>query len=128
MRKKAIDNIAFKKWLDALGKAWIDRDPIAASNLCSKDVVYFEDPFLPPLKGREAVKKVWLDVPTTQKDIRFTYKVITTSKDLEIAEWNASFTRMPTNTKAELKGIYLVKLNKDGLCNEFHQWWNSKTK
>jgi len=118
---------SFSKWLDALGKAWISRNPIAASDLCSKNVIYFEDPFLSPLQGREAVKKIWLDVPTTQKDVKFSYKIISISEDFGIAEWDASFTRIPANTEAELKGIYLVKLDNNGLCTEFHQWWNSKS-
>jgi hypothetical protein len=117
----------FEKWLNALGEAWIHRDPAAASNLCSENVIYYEDPFLPPLKGREAVKKIWLDVPTTQKGIKFVYKIITVSEDLGIAEWSASFIRVPSNTKAKLRGIYLVKLNSKGLCAEFHQWWNNKS-
>jgi len=122
-----MDSKAFEKWLDALGKAWIDRDPAAASSLCSENVIYYEDPFLPPLNGREAVKKIWLEVPTTQKDIEFTYKVITTSGNLAIAEWSASFIRILNNSKAELRGVYLVKLDNNGLCEEFHQWWNSKS-
>lgn len=122
-----MNNKSFSKWLDNLGKAWILKDPDAASNLCSDDVVYFEDPFLPPLKGKNAVKKVWLDVPTSQKDIKFKYKILTVTPDLGVARWAASFTRVPVNTKAELEGIYLVKLDKTGLCKEFHQWWNSKS-
>ncbi len=117
----------FEKWLDDLGKAWISKSPVAASKLCSEDVTYFEDPFLPPLKGKDAVKKVWLDVPTSQKDIKFKYKILTVTHELGIARWTASFTRVPANTKTELEGIYFVKLDKTGLCEEFHQWWNSKS-
>lgn len=118
----------FKKWLNALGKAWVSKNPDAASKLCSKNVVYYEDPFLPPLKGRDAVKKIWLDVPISQKDVKFTYEIIATTDDLGVAQWTGSFIRVPENTKAELKGIYLVKLDNEGLCKEFHQWWNNKSK
>lgn len=121
-----MDNETFKKWLEALGKAWINRDPVAASKLCSEDVLYFEDPFLPPSKGREAVKKIWLEVPTSQTDVKFNYEILVVNSDAGVAKWSASFTRIPANTKAELEGVYLVKLDDTGLCKEFHQWWNSK--
>lgn len=117
----------FEKWLDNLGKAWISKSPDAASNLCSEDVIYFENPFLPPLKGKDAVKKVWLEVPPGQKDINFKYEILAVTSELGIARWTATFIRVPANTKAELEGIYLVKLDSAGLCKEFHQWWNSKS-
>ena len=116
----------FSKWLDDLGKAWISKSPEAASNLCSENVVYFENPFLAPLKGKQAVKKVWLEVPTGQKDINYKYEILVVTSEFGVARWMASFIRVPANTKTELEGIYLVKLDSEGLCKEFHQWWNSK--
>lgn len=116
----------FNDWLCRLGDAWIARDPDAAANLCSEDVTYYEDPFMPPLRGRAAVKEVWLEVPKAQKDIKFKFETITVTDNVGVGRWWASFTRLPSEKKAELDGIYVVTLDEAGLCTEFHQWWNSK--
>jgi hypothetical protein len=122
-----ITNKLFEDWLDGLGKAWVNKDPVAASNLCSKNVIYYEDPFLPPLTNRDQVKNMWSEVPNSQKNIKYSYEIISIIQNMCITEWSASFTRIPSNTPAKLKGIYLVKLDSDGLCEEFHQWWNTNS-
>lgn len=116
----------FKKWFDSLSRAWIARNPGMVASLCAENVAYYEDPFQKPLRGRSAVRKVWKEVPRSQKDIHFTYLILGISGNMGIAHWSASFTRIPIEVKAELDGIFTVILNKEGLCKEFHQWWNSK--
>jgi len=118
----------FERWLDALGKAWINRDPRAAANLCAKSVLYFETPFGNPLKSRAEVEKVWDEIPNSHKNIEFTYEVLTISENLCIAHWTASFTRILSGKRETWDGIYSVKLNENGLCSEFHQWWVIKPK
>lgn len=39
-----------------------------------------------------------------------------------------SFTRLPSGIRDTLNGAYIVKLNDDGLCKEFHRWWVVKPK
>ncbi|NTU74308.1 nuclear transport factor 2 family protein [Candidatus Roizmanbacteria bacterium] len=114
---------AFESWLKALGKAWIDRDPKAAAAICAESVLYYETPFDPPLRSRNEVEKIWQEVPASQKDIEFSYEILSVDEVLGIARWNASFTRVPSEKRDTLDGIFTVKLDNLGLCKEFHQWW-----
>ncbi len=114
---------SFKKWLDALGQAWINRDPKAAADICAENVLYFETPFDKPLKSKKEIEVIWQEVPATQKDIEFDYEIISVNKEVGIAKWRASFTRLPSATRDTLDGIYMVKLDNNGQCKEFHQWW-----
>jgi len=118
---------SFKKWLDALGRAWTMRDPKAAANLYCEDVLYYETPFSPPLKSKKEIERIWEDVPRSQKDIHFSYDILTVNNDLGIAHWKASFMKLPSNKKVELDGIFVIKLDNDGLCKEFRQWWVVKS-
>jgi ketosteroid isomerase-like protein len=118
-----IYKVLFRRWFDALGKAWTNQDPKAAADICTNDVVYYETPFGDPLRSKTEVEQVWKDVPRSQKDIDFNYEVLTINGDLGIAHWRASFTRIPSGIKVTLDGIFTVKLNKNGLCKEFRQWW-----
>ncbi len=118
----------FKHWLDALEKAWINRDPKAAADICANDVLYYETPFDSPLKSKEEVEQLWKDVPKSQKDISFKYEILSITAKIGIAHWQASFTRVPSMIRDTLDGIFLVKLDENGFCKEFHQWWVVKPK
>jgi len=119
--------VLFERWLDALGNAWINRDPRAAANLCANDVLYFETPFSNPLRSKAEVEKVWDEVPNSHKDVEFTYEILTINENLCVAHWTASFTRISSGKRETWDGIYTVKLDKNGLCKEFHQWWVTKS-
>lgn len=121
-----MNNSLFAKWLDQLGKAWVLRDPDMAASLCAENVLYYEDPFQNPYKGRTAVRKIWTEVPKTQKDITFTYDVVSVFDHLGIAHWSASYTKISNGERILLDGVFFVKLNEQGLCQEFHMWWNKK--
>lgn len=97
-----------------------------AAGLCADDVLYYEDPFQDPYKGRTAVRNLWEEVPKTQKDITFTYEVISVLGQLGIAHWSASYTKIFSGERVVLDGVFFVKLNEKGLCQEFHMWWNRK--
>lgn len=116
----------FKTWLELLGKAWREKNPTAAMNLCAENVIYYEEPFKEPFHGKQEVYDIWEEVPNFQKDIEFDYEILAVTEAIGVAKWHATFTRLPSMEKAELEGIYSVKLNEDSLCTEFHQWWNSK--
>lgn len=122
-----MNSSVFTKWLELLGKAWITRDPDIAASICAKNVVYYEDPFQKPLKGRPAVRKIWEEVPKTQKNISFTYDIITVYNQTGIAHWSASYTSVSSGTRETLDGVFIVTLDKKGLCEEFRMWWNTKT-
>jgi hypothetical protein len=114
---------SFKSWLNALGQAWITRDPKAAANICAENVLYFETPFDKPLTSKKEIEEIWLEVPNSQKDIEFNYEIVSVNQEIGVAKWRASFTRLPLGIRDTLDGIYIAKLDNDGLCKEFHQWW-----
>ena len=122
MNEKTLNN-----WLKTLGEAWVTRNPEMIGSICAEDVKYYEHPFEEPRLGRDAVVAEWQSVPNSQKDITFDYDVIGIASDIGIAHWRASFTRMPSEKKDTLDGIFTVKLDENGLCTEFHMWWVTKS-
>lgn len=123
-----MNHSSFKHWLDALGQAWITRNPKAAAEICAENVLYFETPFDKPLTSKKEIEKIWQEVPESQKDIEFSYEIINVNQKIGVAKWRASFTRLPSGIRDTLVGVYFVKLDKNGLCKEFHQWWVAKPK
>lgn len=112
-------------WLENLKIAWETKDPQKVKNLCAENVLYYETPFSKPL-NRDEVLKEWQSVPKSQKDIRVTYDILSFENNKGIAHWSAAFTRIPSDEKVYLDGIFLITLNEENLCTEFHQWWNAE--
>jgi len=121
MTKKQLDN-----WLNKLGKAWEERDPQKAASLFTRDVVYYESPFEKPCSSWKEVLNLWLEVPKNQKNIKFGYEVIMVLRNLGLAHWTASYSKIADNTEKHLDGVFLVSLNTKGLCTFFKQWEMTK--
>jgi hypothetical protein len=114
------------EWFDKLGKAWEQKNPQAVLELFDDNFQYFETPFMIPYTKKEEILKLWQDVPLSQKDITCSIDLLSYDINTATAHWNASFTRIKTNKKAQLDGIFLIKLNEKNLCTLFKQWWVSK--
>jgi hypothetical protein len=116
----------FESWFAKLGKAWEEKDPQTLPSLFAREFEYYETPFGKPYTTKEGLIKLWEEVPTSQKDIKFDFDILSISKNTAVARWHASFTRIKQNKKAVLDGIFLVKLNDKGLATLFRQWWVAK--
>jgi len=62
----------------------------------TEDAAYQETPFDEPLRGRSAIFEYWSDVPRSQDRIRFGYEILAVTEDMGIAQWWASFVRIPS--------------------------------
>jgi ketosteroid isomerase-like protein len=119
-----MDQTKFTDWLDAYKRAWETRDPEAAANLFTANANYHETPFEDPVRGREGIRDYWSDVTRYQEGIEFSYEVLAITETGGIAHWHSGFTRLTSNSAVELDGIFLVKLDADGKCTEFREWWH----
>lgn len=115
----------FDKWLRRLRNAWEKRNPDIAVDLCGEKFLWHETPFDEPLKTKEQLLREWENV-LNQENISVSYEILSINKNVGIAHWSATFTRIPSKENATLDGIFKITLNKQGKCTEFHQWYNSK--
>lgn len=121
-----MDEIMFRSWLDAYGRAWQDRDPRAAAGLYAEDGTYQVTPFLEPMRGRGAIRAYWDEVTATEKDVRFEYEILVATERLGIAHWRASFERTPPGLKTKLDGVFLIELDAGGKCTSLREWWHKQ--
>ena len=119
-----MDRSTFEHWLDAYKWAWEDRNPEAAADLFTADAAYHETPFEAPARGREGILDYWSDATRYQEGIEFSHEVLAATEDTGIAHWHCRFTRLTSNSAVELDGIFLVKLDANGKCIEFREWWH----
>lgn len=114
----------FDFWLEAYGRAWENRDPAAAAELFSEDATYRETPFDEPARGREAIFEYWARATAGQEGVRFGHEVLMVDGDMGVARWRAAFKRIRSGTPVELDGILVVRMDADGTCAEFREWWH----
>jgi hypothetical protein len=116
----------FINWLEKMGEAWIERDPQKAANLFSKDVEYYESVFDSPCGSWNEVLNLWKVVPINQNQVTFNFEIIALAKDFAVANFKVTRVILPTNKKQAIDGIFIIKLNNEGLCNYFKQWRSVK--
>lgn len=114
---------SFTTWVQTLGHAWETGDAQAAGQLFADDVSYREDRFGEPMRGRDAVIAYWEDVPRTQADIRFGYRVLAVTGDTGIAHWWCSFKRISSGVPVKLDGVFVATFDAQGQCLTFEEWW-----
>jgi ketosteroid isomerase-like protein len=121
-----VDETMLRNWLEAYGRAWQERNPLAAAELYAEDGTYQVTPFLEPIRGREAIRAYWQEVTATEKDISFSYEILAATERFGIARWRASFERTPPGLKTKLDGIFLIELDASRKCSSLQEWWHKQ--
>jgi hypothetical protein len=66
---------------------------------------------------------------STQGDVQFGHEPLAITPDGRgIARWWVSSEELGEDAVEENEGIFLVTLDEDGLCTDFREWWNSRTR
>lgn len=120
----ASDDEALRKWVEAYGRAWVERDPEAAGALFSETAEYHESPFEEPFRGREGIERYWREATSTQRDVEFSFEILSSGSQSGIAHWSAGFTRIASGARLKLDGILVLTFGQDGLCTELREWWH----
>jgi len=121
-----MDFATYQRWLTDLGKAWMALDSKNAVNLFSSDVEYYESAMSSPCKNWDTVFDLWKLVSVNQKDVAFEFDILAISDKLCVANWRVKRTMLPQSTSQEIDGIFVLKLNDEGLCNYLKQWRSVK--
>ncbi len=114
----------FINWMQRLGAAWENRDAETAANLFSADVCYRENPFDPPLQGREAAQRYWREMLAEQQDITFSFEVLAVTPGRAVVNWRVSYSDTSTQRQAIVDGVSVGTFNSKGLCERWLEWWH----
>ena len=113
----------FANWLDGYGRASVDHDARAASELFSPDARYYETPFADPLIGREAIYRYWSAAAQASTEVQFAYQILAVSRTVGVARWQARMGRR-SGKLTLLDGVLAAEFDEQGLCSLFREWWH----
>ncbi len=116
----------FRAWLDAYGAAWRDGDAQATIELFSDDAVYYENPFEDPMAGLDAIRQYSEGAGESQRDVRFQYEAMAVADSKGLAQWQATFVRIPSGNHVELDGFLMAEFDDAGKCSVFREWWHRR--
>jgi SnoaL-like domain len=116
---------ALEGWLESYGRAWQARDPIVFSELFTATAEYYWEPFREPQRGRHAIASAVGAAFSGQSDVRFRFRLLTDSAAPYVAHWTCEFIRISTGRHTTVDGIFVMRFNDQGQCEEFREWWHS---
>lgn len=115
-----------ESWLKGYEEAWETLDADKAALLFTEDATYQEDPYKVPYQGRESIHQYWTTVTADQKDVDFTFEVLSAMGSMGIAHWHSEFIQPSTGSTIILDGIFILEFSQEGLCQNLKEWWHFK--
>lgn len=112
-------NAFIKSFMDS----WKNLEGVKTCELMAKDLIgYYETPIDPPLTRNEDVKKLWEIVPLNQKDITYTYDILSENEEHCLFHFTMTRTMVPSGLIQNIDGVCEIKLNDENLLTFFKQW------
>ena len=106
-----------KEWFEEMRQIWLNKKPDLIDGLLAADVQYYENPFDPPLTKIADIVSVWQEIKE-QNIERIDIDILHEDKNIGMATWRFKHVNQPEHT-----GSYFLKLDTQGKCLEFRQWW-----
>ena len=124
--QQGLTNAKLESWLKDYEEAWETLDANKAAQLFTKDATYQDDPYKDPHQGREGIHQYWSTVTADQKDVDFTFEVLSVAGDTGIVHWHSEFTQVSSGSTIILDGIFVLDFSQQGLCQSLKEWWHLK--
>jgi len=115
-----------QRFLAQYREAWESRDPDLASNLFTRDAHYWENPFGPPIVGREAIRAYWKAATEKQEDIHFSVRNFFSQKFALAIDWKCAYRSLPSGERRELAGMMIADFY-GGQVRTFRECWLRRT-
>lgn len=104
--------------------AWEEGNPDLIKKIFTQNATYRVDPFTKKLiRGLRAITEYWAQVPKYQRNVRFVYGPVFHMGDSRWgAEWKASYTKIETRGRIQLRGVLFCELKGDKISSFWEYW------
>jgi ketosteroid isomerase-like protein len=111
--------------IDEFGRGWSKARVEILMSVFAPDAVFQETPFAEPLRGQEAVRGYWADVPLHQSEITFTSGEIFTVGPWFATEFKCTFRRRRTGEWVDARGAIFCETNGEKIT-EMRMYWDRR--
>jgi len=109
--------------VDAFGAGWSGANVDQIISVFSPEAVFVETPFSDPLKGTQAIRRWWLDVPYSQSEVTFSSGEIYAAGPWFSTEFKCVFRRKRTGEWVDARGAMFCE-TQGGLVSEMRLYWH----
>jgi ketosteroid isomerase-like protein len=109
--------------IDTFGQGWSRGDVDLLLSVFADDMVFVETPFSEPLRGAEAVRRYWLEVPLHQSEIAFSSGEIFSAGAWFSTEFKCVFRRKRTGEWVDARGAIFCETD-GGKVTEMRMYWH----
>ncbi len=106
-------------WVERYVRAWNSNDPGDIGDLFGADAEYRTEPYGKPWVGRASIVSNWLARLDDPGDTTFDWHRVVVQGDLAVIEGT---TRYRTEGSV-FSNLWLVRLDPDGRCSSFTEYW-----
>lgn len=111
--------------IDEFGRGWSRAKVDVMMSVFAPEAVFLETPFADPLRGVDAVRSYWADVPLHQSEITFTSGEIFTVGPWFATEFKCTFRRRRTGEWVDARGSIFCETN-GTLITEMRMYWDRR--
>jgi hypothetical protein len=114
-----MDRDDLRVWVERYVRAWETNDPDDIGVLFTNDARYFTAPYREPWSGREGIVEGWLGRKDDPGDWSFRWETLAVCEDLGLVRGWTSY----PHEGEEYSNLWVIRLEDDGRCSEFTEWW-----
>jgi ketosteroid isomerase-like protein len=112
-----------RELIDTFGAGWSRANVDLMLSVYSSDAVFVETPFSEPLRGMEAIRRYWLEVPYHQSEISFSSGEIYGAGSWFSTEFKCVFRRRRTGEWVDARGAIFCE-TQNGRISEMRMYWH----
>jgi ketosteroid isomerase-like protein len=109
--------------IDTFGKGWARSDVDVVMSVYAPEAVFVETPFSEALRGTEAIRRYWLEVPYNQSEITVTSGEIYAAGPWFSTEFKTVFRRRRTGEWVDARGAIFCETD-GSLITEMRMYWH----
>lgn len=109
--------------MDEFGRGWSKGKVDVLVGVFTLDAVFIETPFSEPLRGIDAVKGYWAEVPLNQSEVTFTAGEIYAAGPWFSTEFRCIFRRRRTGEWVDARGAIFCETVHDKI-SEMRMYWH----
>ena len=109
--------------MDEFGRGWSKGKVDVQVGVFALDAVFIETPFSEPLRGIDAVKGYWAEVPLNQSEVTFTAGEIYAAGPWFSTEFRCIFRRRRTGEWVDARGAIFCETVNDKI-SEMRMYWH----
>lgn len=115
-----------RQLIDTLGKGWEKLRVDIIATVYADDAVFVETPFTTPIRGIEAIRQYWADVPYHQSEVTFSTGEIYVAGPWFSTEFKCVYRRRRTGELVDARGAIFCESN-GAKITEMRMYWHRWT-